>query len=117
MCPAHNINIVLGDFNVKDPVCLCQVSPHIITTPYSMRLIDFAAAKNIVVCSIIQFGLIVVDGRHVSNVLNTFRKPNIDSTNSLIATQIRLRISSLRSVRPSILRKPDHQKTTNTIDS
>ena len=70
------------------------------TTSNGMRLIDFTAARNMVICStkfqhldihkatwmspdrltLDQIDHIVIDGRHVSSVLNvyTFRGPNID---------------------------------------
>ena len=56
-CPAHDINMVLGDFNAKvgqegtfGPT-VEQFSLHSITLPNGVRLIDFAAARNMVVCS------------------------------------------------------------------
>ena len=97
-----------------------------------MRLIDFAAARNMVVCSTKfqhldihkatwlspdrstsnQIDHIVIDGRHVSSVLDvrTFRGPNIDSDHYLVAAKVRLRISASRTARSSTLRKLDVKK-------
>ena len=56
-CPAHDIKIFLGDFNAKvgqkgifGPT-VGQFSLHSTTSPNGVRLIDFAAARNMHVCS------------------------------------------------------------------
>ena len=56
-CPVHDINIVIGDFNVKvgqegifGPID-GQFSVNSTASPNGVRLIDFAAARNMVVCS------------------------------------------------------------------
>ena len=86
-----------------------------------MRLIDFTAARNRVVCStkfqhldihnatgmspdrsiLNQIDHIVIDGRRVSSVLDvrTFRGPNIDPDHYLVVAKFRLRINASRSTR------------------
>ena len=56
-----------------------------------------------------QFDHIVIDGRHVSSVLDvrTFRGSNIDLDHYFVAVKFRLLISASRSARPSALRKLD----------
>ena len=81
-----------------------QLSIHANTTSNGMRLIDFAAARNMVVCSTkfqhLDFYKAPdrptlnqidhnIDGRHVTSVLDvcTFRSPNIDSDHYLVAAK------------------------------
>ena len=134
--PAHNIKIVLGDFNAKvgqevffGPA-VGQFSLHSTTSPNGVRLIDFAAARNRVVCSTrfqhrdmhkatwlspdrstrnqIDHG--VIDGRYASNVLDvrTFRGPNMDSLQPM--RLMRMRISTSRAVPSSTQRKLEVKK-------
>ena len=56
-CPAHDIKIVLEDFNAQvgqegifGPT-VEQFSLHSTTSPNGVRLIDFAAARNMGICS------------------------------------------------------------------
>ena len=56
-CPAHDIKILLGDFNAKvwqegifGPT-VGQFSLHSTTSPNGVRLIDFTAARNMAACS------------------------------------------------------------------
>ena len=51
-----------------------------------------------------QIDHLVIDGKHVSNVLDV---PNIDSDHFLVAAKVRLRISASRSVPSSTQRKLD----------
>ena len=146
-CPAHDVKMVLGDFNAKvrqegifGPT-VGQFSLHTTTSPNGLRLIDFAAARNMVVCSTRfqhldihkatwlspdrsirnQIDHVVIDGRHASNVLDvrTFRGPNMDSDHYLVAAKVRLRISASRIARSSAQRKLDVKKlrSQRTVES
>ena len=116
--PAHDIKIIVGDFNVKigqEGISGPTVGPfslHTTTLPNGVRLIDFAS----VVCSIIlqhlnihkatwlsadrsmrnQIDHVVIDGRYASNVLDvrTFHGPNMDSNHFLVAAKVLMRIST-----------------------
>ena len=59
-----------------------------------------------------QVDLIVIDGRHVSSVLDvsTFRDPNIDSVHYLVAAKFRLRMGASISTRSSAFRNVDVKK-------
>ncbi|XP_054091892.1 craniofacial development protein 2-like [Zeugodacus cucurbitae] len=119
-CPRHDVKVVLGDFNArvgKEGVfgtAVGKFSLHDETSPNGLRLIDFAGARNMVVCSTgfqhkkihqatwlspdrntrNQIDHVVIDGRHVSCVLDvrTLRGPNIDSDHYLVAAKIRTRL-------------------------
>ena len=106
-CPAHDAKIILRDFNAKVEQegifvpTVGQFSLHANTTSNGMRLIDFDATSNMVMCSTKfqhlgihkttwmspdlstsnQINHVVIDRRHVSSVLDVrkFRGPNIDS--------------------------------------
>ncbi|XP_073836854.1 uncharacterized protein [Musca autumnalis] len=94
-----------------------------------MRLIDFAAAKNMVVSSTRfnhldihkgtwlspdqktrnQIDHVVIDGRHSSSVLDvrSFRGANIDSDHYLVAAKVRTRLNVANKVRTDTTRKLD----------
>lgn len=59
-----------------------------------------------------QINHIVIDRRHVSNVLNVraFRGPNVDSDYYLVTTKVRLRISASRLVQSCALQKLNAKK-------
>ena len=123
---AHDAKIVLRDFNAKvgqegifGPI-VGQFSLYANTTSNRMRLIDFSAARNMVVCIIKfqhlsdrstsnQIDHIVIGGRHVSSVLDvrTFKGPNIRSDHYFVAAKFRLRINGSRSAPSSALRMLD----------
>ena len=113
--------VLLGDFNAKvglvvifDPTA-GQFSLHGTTTSNGMRLIDFAAVRNMVVCSTKfqhldfhkatwmspdrstsnQIDHIVIDRSHVSSVpdIREFRVPKIDLDHYIVAAKFRLRLS------------------------
>ena len=105
---------------------------HEITTSNGMRLIDFNAGRNMVVCNT-KFQHLdihkatwmspdlstsnqidtVIDRKHVSNVhVRTFRDRNIDSYHYLVAAKFQLHISVSRSARSSTLRQPYVKKDT-----
>ena len=134
-CPAHDIKIVLGDFNMKirQEGMFCptfgQFSLHSTTSPNGVRLIKFVAARNMVVCSTRfqhldihkatwlspnrstrnQIDHVVIDGRYASSVLDmrTFRGPNVDSDHFLVEAKVRMRISTSRAVPSSTQRNLD----------
>ena len=115
-CPAHDIKIVLGDFNAKVGqegifgTTVGQFSLLSTTLPNGVRLIDFAAARNMVVYSTRfqhldihkatwlssdrstrnQIDHFVINGSHASNVVDvhTFRGPNMDSDYFLVAAKV-----------------------------
>ena len=137
-CPTHDIKIVLRDFNAKVGqegsfgATIGQFSLHSTTSPNSVRLIDFDAARNLVVCSTWfqhldihkdtwlspdrstrnQIDHVVIDGRYASNVLDvrTFRGPNMDWDHLIDAAKMRMRISTSRAVPSSRQRKLDVKK-------
>ena len=104
-----------------------QFSLHLTTSPNGVRLIDFAEARKIVVCSIrlqhvaihiatwlspdrstrTKIDYIVIDRSLFANVLDmgTFRGPNMNSEHFLVAARLRLRKSASRAVPPSSQRK------------
>ncbi|XP_050745641.1 craniofacial development protein 2-like [Drosophila biarmipes] len=106
-CPVHDGKLILGDCNAKvgrerifDPT-VGRFSLHETTSNNGLRLIDFAAARNMVVSStrfrnldihkatwlspdqntLNQIDPVVIDGRHASSVMDvrSFRGVNIDS--------------------------------------
>ncbi|XP_073814500.1 uncharacterized protein [Musca autumnalis] len=137
-CPAHDIKIVLGDFNAKIGKenifgqTVGKFSLHSETSDNGMRLIDFAAAKNMVVSStrfkhldihkgtwlspdqrtINQIDHVVIDGRHSSSVLDvrSFRGANIDSDHYLVAAKVRTRLNVANKARTDTTRKLDIAK-------
>ena len=134
-CPGHDIKIVLGDFNAKvgrenvfHPT-VGNFSLHDTTSDNGMRLVDFAAAKNMVVSSTRfrhkdihkatwvspdqrtrnQIDHLVIDGRHSSSVMDVrvIRGANIDSDHYLVAAKVRTRLSRAKNVRNQGQRKLD----------
>ncbi|XP_060665754.1 uncharacterized protein LOC132798055 [Drosophila nasuta] len=134
-CPNHDVKIILGDFNAKVgrerifDRTVAQFSLHETTSNNGFRLIDFAAARNMVVSSTRfrhldihkatwlspdqktrnQIDHVVIDGRHASSVMNvrTFRGVNIDSDHYLVAAKIPIRLCRAKNVRPITQRKLD----------
>ncbi|XP_051858036.1 uncharacterized protein LOC127565056 [Drosophila albomicans] len=134
-CPNHDVKIILGDFNAKVgrerifDRTVGQFSLHETTSNNGFRLIDFAAARNMVVSSTRfrhldihkatwlspdqktrnQMDHVVIDGRHASSVMDvrTFRGVNIDSDHYLVAAKIRMRLCRAKNVRPITQRKLD----------
>ncbi|XP_054082831.1 craniofacial development protein 2 isoform X1 [Zeugodacus cucurbitae] len=137
-CPRHDVKVVLGDFNArvgKEGVfgtTAGKFSLHDETSPNGLRLIDFAGARNMVVCSTRfqhkkihqatwlspdrntrnQIDHVVIDGRHVSCVLDvrTLRGPNIDSDHYLVAAKIRTRLCAAKNARQQTQGRFDVEK-------
>ena len=122
-CPGHDIKIILGDFYAKvgqeaifGPT-VGQFSLQPTTSPNGVKLIDFAAARNIVVFNTRfqhldihkstwlspdrltrnEIDQVVINGRYASIVLDvrTCRDLNVDSDHFFVATKVRMRISTL----------------------
>ena len=137
-CPRHDIKIVLGDFNArvgKEGIfgpTVGKFSLHNETSGNGQRLIDFAGARNMVVCSTRfqhkkihqatwlspdrktrnQIDHVVIDGRHASSVLDvrTIRGPNIDSDHYLVAAKLRTRLCAAKNVHLPTQRMFDIEK-------
>jgi len=137
-CPSYDIKIVLGDFNAKlgkentfDSI-VGNHSLHKDTSSNGLRLIEFAAGRNIIISStrfphlnihkgtwrspdqstVNQIDHIAIDARHSSNVLDvrTFRGANIDSDHYLVTAKVRMRISRTSRNRANILGKYNTEK-------
>ena len=137
-CPRHDIKFVIGDLNAKvgkegifGPT-VGKFSLHDETTDNGMRLIDFAAARNMVVSSTRfqhadihkatwlspdqrtrnQIDHVVIDGRHASSVMDVraIRGANIDSDHYLVAAKVRTRLCAAKNIRSATQRKLDVEK-------
>ena len=113
-CPAK-----VGQEGIFGPT-VGQFSLQSTILPNGVRLIDFAAARNMVVCSTRfqhldihkatclspdrsnrkQIDHVVIDRRYAPKMLDvrTFRGANMDSDHFLAAAKVRMRISTLRKV-------------------
>ncbi|XP_049301896.1 craniofacial development protein 2-like [Bactrocera dorsalis] len=123
-CPRHDVKIVLGDFNArvgKEGIfgtTVGKFSLHEETSPNGLRLIDFAGARNMVICSTRfqhkkilqatwlspdrkttnQIDHVVIDGRHVSSVLDVRARTRLCAVkNARQQTQGRFDVEKLQS--------------------
>ncbi|XP_050338963.1 craniofacial development protein 2-like [Bactrocera neohumeralis] len=124
-CPRHDVKIMLGGFNAKVGkegifgTTVGKFSLHDEISPNGLRLIDFAGARNMVICSTRfqhkkihqatwlspdrkttnQIDHVVKDGKHVSSVLDVraLRGPNIDSDHYLVTAKIRTRLCAAKT--------------------
>lgn len=120
-CPKYDVKIILGDFNAKigkESLFGSIVGEHSLhdnTSGNGLRLIDFAAGRNVIIAStrfphlnihkgtwrspdqltVNQIDHVAIDARHASSILDvrTFRGANIDSDHYLVVAQVRMRIS------------------------
>ena len=110
-CPTHDVKILLGNFNAN-----IQFSQQETSTRNGLRLIDFAAARNMVIASTRfkhlnihkatwmspdqrtrnQIDHVMIEARHCSSVLDarTFRGVNFDCDHYLVAAKMRMRLST-----------------------
>lgn len=119
-CTASDIKIVIGDCNAqvgKEDIFLPHIgknSLHDVSNDNGVRLVDFAASRNMIVGSTryqhkishkvtwtspngkhSQIDHILIDARHASNILDvrSLRGANADSDHNLVRAKIRARIS------------------------
>ena len=117
-CPTHDVKILLGDFNAN-----IQFSQQETSTRNGLRLIDFAAARNMVIASTRfkhlnihkatwmspdqrtrnQIDHVVIGGRNCSSVLDvcTLQRVNIGFDHYLVAVKIRMRLSITNKLLPT----------------
>lgn len=122
--PAHDMKLVIGDFNAKVGKehtyagTIGGHSIHNITTNNGMKMINFAAMRDMVVSSTYfphprihletwvsndgvtknQIDHVLCDTRHATSILDvrTMRGANVDSDHHLVRARVRCRISSKR---------------------
>ena len=138
--PRRDIKIILGDFNAKvgredyyRPT-IGKYSLHETSNDNGLRVIDFAASRNMVVSSTYfehknihkatwvspngytknQIDHVLIDGRHGSNVLDvkSCRGPNVDSDHYLVKVVFRAKIST-QHTQQKALEKWDVKKLQN----
>ncbi|XP_039297987.1 uncharacterized protein LOC120354665 [Nilaparvata lugens] len=123
------MKIIVGDFNAKigKDECYKQYtgkhSLHAESSDNGVRLINFAASKNLVVGSTMfqrkdihkatwhspdgstnnQIDHLLIDSRHYSNLMGvrTYRGANVDSDHYLVGAVVRARIAKTREIHPS----------------
>ena len=140
-CPKHDVKIVLGDLNAKigkEPayrptVGCCGV--HEVTNENGLRLINFAASRNMVIKSTYfmhkriyqetwkhpdkitrnQIDHVIIDGRHFSDILNikARRGANADSDHFLVQIKLRARVSLANNGNRQKLKRIDVEKLKN----
>jgi endonuclease/exonuclease/phosphatase family metal-dependent hydrolase len=125
-CPTHDIKIVIGDFNAQvgqeeefKPV-IGRFSAHQRTNENGLRLIDFAASKNMAIRSTFfqhslphrytwrspnqtesQIDHVLIDGRHFSDItdVRAYRGANVDSDHYLVMVKMRPKLSVVNNIR------------------
>ncbi|XP_038117204.1 uncharacterized protein LOC119769300 [Culex quinquefasciatus] len=137
-CPRHDVKIVIGDANAQvgkeaffHPV-IGKESLHPRTNDNGLRLVNFAAARGMAICSTFfarknirkhtwrhpngesctQIDHVLVDGRHFSDVMDvrSYRGPNIDSDHFLVACKIRARLSNVLTPRTARIARLNVQR-------
>ncbi|XP_062707718.1 uncharacterized protein LOC134288053 [Aedes albopictus] len=125
-CPCHDVKIIIGDLNAQvgqeeefRPT-IGKFSAHQLTNENGLRLIDFAASKNMAIRSTFfqhslpyrytwrspqqtesQIDHVLIDGRHFSDIIDvrTYRGANIDSDHYLVMVKLRPKFSVINNVR------------------
>ena len=125
-CPSHDVKIIIGDLNAQvgqeeefRPT-IGKFSAHRLTNENGLRLIDFAASKNMAIRSTYfqhslpyrytwrsplqtesQIDHVLIDGRHFSDIIDvrTYRGANIDSDHYLVMVKLRPKLSVINNVR------------------
>lgn len=123
-CPKHDAKIIIGDFNAKvgrESVYRGVIGLHSLhtkTTDNGVRMIHFAASRELIVSSTCfphknihkgtwtspngkttnQIDHVLIDSRHASNILDvrSYRGANIDSDHYLVIAKLRARISAAK---------------------
>ncbi|XP_062714037.1 uncharacterized protein LOC134290845 [Aedes albopictus] len=124
-CPNHDVKIIIGDLNAQvgqeeefRPT-IGKFSAHQLTNENGLRLIDFAASKNVAIRSTYfqhslpyrytwrspqqtesQIDHVLIDGRHFSDIIDvrTYRGANIDSDHYLVMVKLRPKLSVINNV-------------------
>ena len=132
-CPNHDVKLVMGDANAKvgreavyQPT-IGRYSVHESTNENGLRLIDFAAGRQMAIKSTYfihkrihletwhspdgrtrnQIDHCLIDGRHFSDVIDVKarRGANVDSDHMLVVIKIRYRICRASNTKPQQLRR------------